>query len=161
MSRSRFAMVALCAVSTFALTFAVLREPAVAASIKCLFAETTPGQGTIEAEGNGSFEDSHVWDVYASTATCSSSNICIDIVNVDNMNPGETDAVPSSYNMCSTGGGGSNFVYRGYRAVGIDGYLLHAEDDGTFDADIYANETGGLSIDSDDLTDVDVNENVE
>lgn len=149
----------MCDFNSSFVTLAVLREPVCAATIRCLFAETTPGQGTIEAEQSGEFADSHVWDIYASSGATPSANIVIDILNVQNMNEATTNANPSSYNLWASGGGSTGFVYRGYREVGVSGNLLNASQDGIFDADIYADEAGGLEIDPDDLTDVNVNEN--
>lgn len=155
MSKSVLLRISCCFVSMSILTLAVREDETFAGTVKCLFAETAPGQGAIQAEANGSFVDENVWDVYASSAACFSSSVKVDILSIDNINTVASSTTPSSFAICYASGVYET-VINGYRSVRVDGELTDDEDDGIMDADIYADESGGLSIDPDDLTDVDV-----
>lgn len=143
--------------STMVLTFVTVREPAMATTIKCLYAEVTPGQGTISANQYGRAIDTYVYDVYASTGYQPSYNVVIDIENVSNIQTGGTSvATPSSYNLFATGGGSSDSVSRAWRQVGVDIQLTTITQDGTFDAVIKADETGGIQDPDGNTTNVNV-----
>jgi hypothetical protein len=150
--------VVLSTVLTIGLTSIVVGETALAGQIKCLFAETDANQGLIQAAANGSFSDSLVWQVYASTYACPGSvNVVIEIQLTENIDPETTTANPASYNLCATGGGSSDYVQRGYREVGVSGQLVCIKADGDLDVKVKANESGGLEIPASSMADVCVN----
>jgi len=159
MSRSSLVGLALslCILSSVTLTLATFQEPAAAETIRCLYGEVVSGQGAISAAANGTFTDSWVYSVWASTGSCpSAGNVRVTIEEVSNINMAITAASPSSYNLCATGGGDTDCVYDAYRQIGVSGGLDCVHLDGTFDATIDTSETPDHEVADGTVVDVNV-----
>jgi len=120
--------------------------------VPCFYAKTNQFLGQIHADSGGAFSDDYVYELWGSTADYFSPYINIGLDAVSNILYMTT--TPSSYQLFwddETFDVTNGFIY-----VGVSGHLDTASQDGSFDAHVSVNETGGKEFGNSDFDNVTV-----